>query len=419
MRILLAGINYAPEESGNAPYTTGLAEYLAEQNHEVHVLTGHPHYPSWRKEATVTPETDGNLNGVFVHRRRHYVPETQSSIKRAFYEASFLGSGALLRNLPKPDAIVGIIPSLSGGFISRLASRRFGVPYGLLFQDLMGRAARQSGIAGGKSVEGVVKKGEGWLARGAASVAVVAEGFRPYLESLGVSPTAIRRVRNWTHLPEPTAERDATRRSLGWPQDAFICLHAGNMGHKQGLENIIEAARMVQTSVPELRFVLMGDGNQRAALEARAASYGLENLEFLPSQPDATYVNTLAAADTLILSLHEQVKDMAFPSKVGSYVAAQRPMIASVSAESEIGKELKSHGAALMVEPGHTDNLIEGLIRLASEELLCRRLVKAAQEYGRQAFSREVALPELEDFIYCVAGTDDRQDKDRSIAEVA
>ena len=108
------------------------------------------------------------------------------------------------------------------------------------------------------------------------------------------------------------------------------------MGHKQGLENVIEAARMVQTSVPELRFVLMGDGNQRAELEARAASYGLENLEFLPSQPDSSYVNTLAAADTLILSLHDQVKDMAFPSKVGSYVAAELPIIASVSGDSEM-----------------------------------------------------------------------------------
>ncbi len=419
MRVLLTGINYAPEESGNAPYTTGLAEYLVEQDHEVHVLTGQPHYPSWRKATSAPPETDGNLNGVFAHRRRHYVPETQSSLKRAFYEASFLGSGALLGGLPKPDVIVGIIPSLSGGFISRLAFRRFGVPYGLLFQDLMGRAAGQSGVAGGKSVEGVVKRGEGWLARGAQSVAVVAEGFRPYLESLGVAPDAIRRVRNWTHLPEPNAERDATRRSLGWAKDAFICLHARNMGHKQGLENVIEAARMVQTSVPELRFVLMGDGNQRAELEARAASYGLENLEFLPSQPDSSYVNTLAAADTLILSLHDQVKDMAFPSKVGSYVAAELPIIASVSGDSEIGKELRSFGAALMVEPGNADNLVEGLIRLASEEFLCRRLVKAAQEYGRQAFSRGVALPELEDFIYCVAGTDDRQDRDRSIAEVA
>ncbi len=418
VRVLLIGINYAPEESGNAPYTTGLAEHLVEQGHDVDVLTGLPHYPSWRPHANLGHGST-ELNGVRVHRRWHYIPERHSALRRGLYEASFLGSAALMRGLQRPDAIVGVIPSISDGVLARVAARRFDVPYGLLFQDLMGRAAGQSGIAGGGSVEGLVRRSEGWIARGAASVAVVAEGFRPYLESLGVASESIHRVRNWTHVPEPDTERVVVRESLGWPGDAFVCLHAGNMGHKQGLETVIEAARLASEKVPELRFVLMGDGNQRAVLEAAAARYDLANLQFLPPQSDPAYASALAAADALLLSLNPQVTDMAFPSKVGSYVAASNPIVASVSPQSEIGKELENHAAALMVQPGSSEDLLEGIIRLASDEVLRRRLVNAAQEYGRTAFARDAALQELESFIYGIAGMPEPVERGREALEAA
>ena len=93
---------------------------------------------------------------------------------------------------------------------------------------------------------GVVRAAEGWAARGASAVGVIAEGFRPYLESMGVDPARIRRLRNWTHTGEATIERATMRAELGWPDDAMVCLHAGNMGYKQGLENVIEAARLAQ-----------------------------------------------------------------------------------------------------------------------------------------------------------------------------
>jgi hypothetical protein len=84
-----------------------------------------------------------------------------------------------------------------------------------VFQDLMGLAAEQSGIGGGRGVSTVARLTEGWAARGAAAVGVIAEGMRPYVESLGVEPGLIRRVRNWTHTGEATVERQAMRAWLG------------------------------------------------------------------------------------------------------------------------------------------------------------------------------------------------------------
>ncbi len=92
MRLLITGVNYAPEETGIAPYTTGLAEHLVQRGHQVTVITGVPSYPQWR----VYPEYRKVLlrrelrAGVEVRRVRNYVPRRQSTLQRGLYEASFL-----------------------------------------------------------------------------------------------------------------------------------------------------------------------------------------------------------------------------------------------------------------------------------------------------------------------------------------
>ena len=162
-RLRIIGINYAPESTGIAPYTTGLAEHLAASGHEVTVVTGLPHYPAWR----IAPATEaawrarGAPGGVRLRRRAHYVPATQTAMQRAIYEGTFLVSALPAATEGGVDAVIGIVPSLSGGILARLAATRNRVPYGLLFQDLMGPAAAQSGIAGGGRVAGLTRAGRG------------------------------------------------------------------------------------------------------------------------------------------------------------------------------------------------------------------------------------------------------------------
>ena len=154
-RVLIIGMYYSPEVTGNAPYTAALAEHLAARGDEVTVLTGLPHYPAWRiargtSRALVHRET---IRGVTLVRAAHYVPAAQSAIKRVLYEGTFGLTGLLATlRLPRPDAILGIVPNLSSGVLARLTGQRLRVPYGLLFQNLMGPGARQSGMTGGTAV---------------------------------------------------------------------------------------------------------------------------------------------------------------------------------------------------------------------------------------------------------------------------
>src|SRR5450759_2660634 len=114
---------YSPEITGNAPYTAGLAEQLAARGDDVTVLTGLPHYPAWRiaRGTPRAPLRRETTSGVTVIRAAHYVPATQSAIRRALYQGTFGLTGLLASlRLSRPDAILGVVPSLSGGVLARL-----------------------------------------------------------------------------------------------------------------------------------------------------------------------------------------------------------------------------------------------------------------------------------------------------------
>src|SRR5699024_3086421 len=105
-----------------------------------------------------------------------------------------------------------------------------------------------------------------------------------------------------------------------------LILHAGNMGRKQGLANVVRAASVVGPDEP-LVFVLLGDGSERTALEALAE--GSNKIRFVSSLHQDEFPLALAAADALLVNELPGVKEMALPSKLTSYFAAGRPIIAA------------------------------------------------------------------------------------------
>lgn len=404
-RILVIGINYWPEISGIAPYTTALAEHLSGAGHQVRVVTGMPHYPAW----AVLPGYRGQLwrneqrGGVAISRRAHYVPSRQSALRRGLYEASFLIAGLSAALDGRQDAVLGVVPSLSGAVLARLAAARSSVPYGLLFQDLMAPAARQSGIPGGDgAVAGATAKVEGWVARGAATVAVVSPAFIPYLHDAGVPADRIQVLRNWSHVKPPSADRTATRERLGWGPQEYIALHTGNMGLKQGLEQVLEAARLALQEAPNVRFVLVGDGSQRESLMHAARS--LPNVAFLPFQPEDDFPALLAAADALLLSERPSVADMSLPSKLTSYLVSGRPVVAAVAPGGASAGVIRASGAGVIVDAGRPEGILSAIRDLLAQPSEASKLGKAGQAYAERELSQERALAAIEQFVVALTG---------------
>jgi glycosyltransferase involved in cell wall biosynthesis len=396
--VLVIGINYRPEATGIAPYTTALAEHLARAGHVTTVLTGFAHYPAWRTDPIERRfRADAEVDGVRVLRRRHYVPGSQSAIRRALYEATFLAHGFLSRP-GRPDVVIGVVPSLSGGLLARLFAARARAPYAVVVQDLMSPAAEQSGIPGGRRVARLTAALERWGARRAAVVAIAAEAFRPYVSAIGVAADRIMAFPNWVHVAsQPAADRAATRERLGWPASTSIVLHAGNMGLKQGLGQVVAAARDADARSLDVLYVLLGDGSQRADLVGAAA--GIERIRFLPFQPEAELPAVLAAADVLLVSERETVVDMSLPSKLTTYFASGRPVVAAVPDRGSTAAEVRRSGGGIVVPVGDARALNDAVAHLAADAATGQALGQAGRTYARVTLGEAAAMRRVDDLI--------------------
>lgn len=398
--IRIYGINYAPEETGIAPYTTGLAEHLASSGHHVSVVTGLPHYPAWDVPEGQRHSCREYRGQIEIHRRRHYVPNRPSAFKRGLYELTFFGNGLTARNVPDADFALGITPSLSGALLAASWAKRRGRPYGIIVQDLVGLAAAQSGTPGGSRVANLTARLESLAIRNATAIGVIADGFRPHLHAMGADHHRIHRIRNWTHIQPSTLDKSTARAQLGLPENAFIALHAGNMGLKQGLENVVLAARLASQQPDPIQFVFVGDGNQRQVLEDLAV--GLPNVRFFPPLPDADFPNALAAADTLIVAQRPTITDMCLPSKLTSYLAANRPVVAAVAPDSETARELDTAQAGLVVPFGEPRQLLDAFESLRQSDELGHDLAARGAIYAADQLSPAASFAAIDRFILSI-----------------
>jgi glycosyltransferase involved in cell wall biosynthesis len=391
-RVLLVSTNYAPERAGIGPYATQIAEHWVNEGNEVHVWAGLPHYPAWRRHPAYEPvwRTVEERNGVLVHRRRHTVPSRQTALRRALYEASILAHGLVAPpRMPRPDVVLAQLPSLAGAVLGLHSARRWGVPFVPVVQDLMGAAAAQSGIRGGGRMARAAGTVEAHVLRRATLVGVIHESFVDRVAAMRVPPDRIRVVPNWSHVARPSRPRATTRARLGWPQERTTILHSGNMGLKQGLEVLVEAARQA----PEVQVVLMGEGSQREALRSLGA--GLPNLHFLPPADEAEFPNVLAAADVLLVTQRASVLDMSIPSKLTSYFATGRPVIASVAAEGGTAQEVLRSQAGLLVRAGDPGALLAAVRKLADDPAAADELGAHGPAYVDAHLSREAGLARM------------------------
>jgi colanic acid biosynthesis glycosyl transferase WcaI len=386
--ILVIGLNAAPEPTGIAPYTSGMTEHLAARGDEVELITAFPHYPEWRFTAGTPAWRERSVQGgVAVTRVRHVLPKRGSALSRVLSEASF-GVRALFSRWGSPDVVVLVSPALfaSAMVLPRLLIQR--LPFVVWVQDLYGLGVQETGRGG--RLGGLVARLEGWVLRRADAVVVIHEQMAAAVERLGVAPENLTVVRNWTHI-ETGARRDraVVRARFGWRPEETVVLHTGNMGAKQDLRNVVEAAREADRLQAPVRFVLMGDGVERPVVEAAAT--GVTRVQLLPSQPSEEYQSILQAADVLLVNEHPGVREMALPSKLTSYFASGRPVLAASNDDGATAAELRRAAAGVLVAPGRPEELLHAVRALAADEELGRSLAAAGDRYRRTVLSLEGA----------------------------
>jgi colanic acid biosynthesis glycosyl transferase WcaI len=401
MRVLLIGINYAPEVTGIGPYNTELAEHLAAPGHRVSVLTAFPWYPQWKIDPAYRgkpPFLVETINGVRVVRSPILLPRArQTAFRRIVFDSSFaltaLAASTVIGGL---DAVICVSPPLQLGPAAWMIARTRRARLIVHLQDIVPDAALSTGMMQAGRAVALSRSLERFVYARTDRITVISEGFRENLLAKGVPAQKVEVLPNWVDAGRFPSVADSTVRSaLGAPDRETLVLHTGNMGAKQGLETVVDAA--AQLAGEDIAITLIGDGQSRAALEARAASLKLEKLKFLPLQSDLPA--TLAAANVLVLSQRAQVTDSAAPSKLLTYMASGKPIVATVNESSEAGQLIMRARCGVVVPPEEPAALAAALRELHRHPEQHDELGAAGRRHVSEHFDRKVILRRWERLV--------------------
>jgi colanic acid biosynthesis glycosyl transferase WcaI len=394
MKVLVWGINYAPEATGIGPCNTTLCEFLRGAGHDVEMVTTFSYYPAWKKreeDRGVIWRTDV-INGVPVHRCWHYVPERVCWWKRIIHEATFVMT-SLPRMLtrPRPDLVITVSPPLLLGPASWLVSLLRGTRYVFHVQDLQPDAALGVGLLRDDLFTRSLYAVEAFSYRQAWGVSGISRGMLAAFSRKGVPDEKQIYFPNGIRIGTPPL-RGAFRARQGFVADDFVAVYSGNIGVKQGLQVLVRAARMLQNR--RIRIVICGDGAQRHLIEREAE--GLENVQMLPLLPDQEYREMLADCDVAIITQLAGSGRAFFPSKLLNPLAFGRPILSVADTDSELVRAMEEGGFGCNVLPDQAEALAETLERLAASPEQLAEWGRAGREWVEQFEQKRVLAAFLE-----------------------
>ena len=193
------------------------------------------------------------------------------------------------------------------------------------------------------------------------------------------------------------------RRQFGAGSDDVLVLYAGNMGEKQGLELVLEAADRLRER-PDVKFAMVGTGAARVKLERMARRRGLDNLRFFPVQPLERLPLMLAAGDVHLVVQKREAADLVMPSKLTNILAAGRPSVATADPSTALHDVLDNYDCGIITTPGGVEELTGAITRLADDAGMRQRLGENARDYAERHLDKHRILAGFEDELKKLAG---------------
>lgn len=369
-KIFLYGMNYAPEMIGVGRYSGELGAYLARHGAQVEVVTTAPHYPGW----SVRPSHGGFeyrteiVDSARVTRCPMIMRKEMRGVWRALAPLSFAlfsAPVALWRMLRmRPATVLVVEPTLFVAPVALLGAWLVGARKVLHVQDLEIDAGFAVGHLKGAALRRFAAFCERVLVSAFDRVITVSGEMEVRLAGKGVPQDRLAIIRNWVDTAKivPLDGANSYRRELDLPDTAYVVLYAGNIGAKQALPVVLDAAgRLADES--GIVFVIAGDGPEKRNLQVR---YGkLPNVRFLPLQPEARLCELLNLPDLHLLPQDRNAADLVLPSKLGGMLASGRDILASADPGTELYKFLA--GTAIIVPSGDSERMAAAIRAQACE----------------------------------------------------
>ncbi|AUX47161.1 glycosyltransferase [Sorangium cellulosum] len=412
MRILYVSPYFPPEPGAPAARVSELARAWQRAGHEVTVLTGMPNHPT----GVIPPDYQGRIrveedfHGVRVLRTWIYAAANRGKVRRSLAYGSFALSALTLAQvgLPQADVLIATSPqflSAAAGY-GIAALRR--LPFVFEVRDLW----PESIVAvGALPADHAVVRGltlvEEHLYRVADEIVVVTQRFRERLVERGVPAEKIEIIRNGVDLGRFTpASRDTPLRArLGFGERVVVA-YVGTHGMAHGLSAVLDVASGLRAR-DDIRFLFVGEGAERASLEARARQLGLTNVTFLGALSRDLIPEVYATADICLVPLRKaELFQTVIPSKIFEILGMARPIVISVDGEAR--SIIEEARAGIFAPPEDVPAMTESIVDLASDPAKRGRMGEDGRAYVIRSFDRDTLAREYVDLLERVLRRADR-----------
>ena len=379
MRILILTQYFAPETGGPQTRLASMATELKRLGHDVEIVTGMPNYP----RGEIFPEYRGRIYcredfaGIVLHRVWLYAAMGGGLSRMLNYGCFAVTALFGLVRAKRPDYIFVESPPLLLSISGYIAGRLRGAPFILNVADLWPDAIVEGGFIRNKFLILCMDALEKWSYRKAAYVNAVTEGIRDaLLQRKKVPADKVLFLPNGvdTDRFQPREEDVAMKSSLGL-EGKRIVLWAGTLGYAHGLENVMQAAKLL-SGRPEIHFLFVGDGSAKSGLQAMARDLPLSNVTFLDPVQAEQLPPYFSIADCGLASLADlPIHNGARPSKIFPVLASGKPLI--FVGKGEGARLVNQAGAGIVVGPGNPEALAEAVLQIVENP-------GEAQVFGRR-----------------------------------
>jgi colanic acid biosynthesis glycosyl transferase WcaI len=389
--VLVLTRHYAPEPTGSAPVIQEIAEWLAADGNSVRVVSVRPNYPGTEVfDGYRNGERDRAVeNGVAVRRLATSPLRGAGLMARLGPESRFfidLALGAATGRIQRAERVISLCPSILTTLGAILLVRRGGRHLAIV-HDIQSGLGSALGSGPVKLVLPILRRIEAFALNRTDQIVVLSQAMQAALFDLGVRrPIAV--------LPPSIDTRRITPRPR--PYDAPpTLLYSGNLGRKQGLEQLIDLAEVLSRLAPEVRMVIRGEGAMRQALTEDATSRALHNLRFAPLAPKDALSAALAEGDVHLVPQVASGSDFAVPSKVFAIMAAARPFVATAAPGSALDRLAEASGAFVCAAPADPVAFADAALALLADASLRQTMGERGRAYVQREVDTDVVMRRL------------------------
>ncbi len=401
LRVIFLTHYFPPEVGAPQSRLFELASRLAAAGHSVTVVTGFPNYPT----GVVPAEYRGRrsmeerLDGVRVLRTPVYATPNKGFVRRILNHLSFAFSSLFATRRAGPaDVIFVESPPLFIGLAALAYTRLKRAPFIFNVSDIWPQSAVELGALRNRFAVRLAEMLELHLYRRAARVSVVTPGMLERLAARGVPRAKLFLLTNGvdTATYQPAAAPNAEMAQKFGLAGRKVFLYAGTHGLAQGLDTILEAAKL--TTDPDVLYVLAGDGAEKEALMKKASAEEIGNVTFIPNQPKSAMPALLNLAYATIIPLRRlDLFKSALPSKMFESMAASRPVVAALWGEA--ADLIRAARCGIVVEPEDPQAIRDAVEKLAVDPKLAAALGANGRTYVAENFERGKIATRLADLL--------------------